>query len=122
MRAISIVRQHHRSAILWVRATVAGSHGVLPSAACRQHDRNIEHSWRHHSVLASKPQEDNNNKGAVVPSSDDSDLPCIPIDFELSAKIEGEESHIATIKLLPGEKLRAESGAMLYMTDGVESR
>ena len=57
--------------------------------------------------------EDNteNNK-LVVPES--------PIDFAVSSKIEGEESQIATIQLRPGEKLRAESGAMLFMTQGVE--
>lgn len=43
-----------------------------------------------------------------------------PIDFAVSSKIEGEESQIATIQLRPGEKLRAESGAMLFMTQGIE--
>jgi uncharacterized protein (TIGR00266 family) len=41
------------------------------------------------------------------------------IDFRIAAKVEGEESHVATIELQPGEILRAESGAMLYMTQGV---
>lgn len=45
--------------------------------------------------------------------------PAIPIDLRVAAKIEGEESHIATVQLSPGEVLRAESGAMLYMTHGV---
>eukprot|EP00980_Cylindrotheca_fusiformis_P015461 scaffold4347_cov117-Cylindrotheca_fusiformis.AAC.5 len=47
-------------------------------------------------------------------------LPSKQIDLSVSAKIEGEESQIATIKLRPGETLRAESGAMLFMTHGVE--
>jgi uncharacterized protein (TIGR00266 family) len=47
-------------------------------------------------------------------------LPARLIDFSVSAKIEGEESQIATVKLRPGETLRAESGAMLFMTKGVE--
>lgn len=43
-----------------------------------------------------------------------------PIDFDVASKIEGNESQIVTIELRPGEVLRAESGALLYMTDGVE--
>ena len=42
------------------------------------------------------------------------------IDFSVSAKIEGEESQVAMATLRPGETLRAESGAMLFMTHGVE--
>ena len=51
---------------------------------------------------------------------DDENQIMVPIDFAVSSKIEGEESQIATITLKQGEKLRAESGAMLYMTQGVE--
>ena len=48
-------------------------------------------------------------------------LPSKPIiDLAASAKIEGEESQVAKVKLRPGEVLRAESGAMLYMTEGIE--
>lgn len=43
-----------------------------------------------------------------------------PIDFDVAAKIEGNESQIVTIELRPNQVLRAESGAMMYMTDGVE--
>lgn len=46
-------------------------------------------------------------------------LPTTPIDFDIAAKIEGEESHICTVQLKPGEVLRAESGAMIFMTEGV---
>ena len=42
-----------------------------------------------------------------------------PIDFDVHSKIEGYESQIVTISLEPGQVLRAESGAMMYMTDGV---
>lgn len=41
------------------------------------------------------------------------------IDFQVAAKIEGEESQIVTIQIEPGETLRAEAGNMLYMTEGV---
>jgi uncharacterized protein (TIGR00266 family) len=44
----------------------------------------------------------------------------IPIDFDTASKIVGSESQIAVIELEPGQILRAESGAMMYMTDGVE--
>ena len=48
-------------------------------------------------------------------------LPTKLIDFETHAKIEGEESHVAMVQLHPGEILRAEAGAMLFMTEGVVS-
>lgn len=43
-----------------------------------------------------------------------------PINFDIASKIEGNESQILTVSLQPGEVLRAESGAMMYMTAGVE--
>lgn len=64
------------------------------------------------------------SSSAVVPNPQDDgeNLPSKPIDFAIAAKIEGEESHVATIDLRPGERLRAESGAMLFMTKGVVSK
>ena len=56
----------------------------------------------------------------MVPSDDGNHLPSTLIDFSVSAKIEGEESQVAMVTLRPGETLRAESGAMLFMTHGVE--
>jgi len=44
----------------------------------------------------------------------------LPIDFDVASKVEGNESQIVTIDLEPGQVLRAESGAMLYMSQGVE--
>lgn len=43
-----------------------------------------------------------------------------PIDFDTQSKIEGNESQIVIITLEPGQVLRAESGAMMFMEDGVE--
>lgn len=43
-----------------------------------------------------------------------------PINFDVASKIEGNESQIVTIALEPNQVLRAESGAMMYMTDRVE--
>ena len=62
------------------------------------------------------------SSSALSPTSSDdssSNLPMKYIDFTAASKIEGEESHIATITLHPGETLRAESGSMIYMTEGV---
>ncbi|KAL3781911.1 hypothetical protein HJC23_004096 [Cyclotella cryptica] len=43
-----------------------------------------------------------------------------PIDFTTSSTISGEESQILEVKLQEGQMLRAESGAMLYMTEGIQ--
>jgi hypothetical protein len=58
----------------------------------------------------------------VATESSSSNLPSTLIDFQVAAKIEGKESHVATIELRPGETLRAESGAMLFMTEGIVSK
>ena len=42
------------------------------------------------------------------------------IDFEINSKIEGEESQVITVLLKPGECVRAESGSMIFMTEGVQ--
>ena len=44
----------------------------------------------------------------------------VPIDYTTSSQISGEESQILEVQLLPNKMLRAESGAMLYMTEGVQ--
>jgi Mitochondrial biogenesis AIM24 len=44
------------------------------------------------------------------------------IDFQIAAKIVGDESHVAMVELRPGETLRAESGAMIFMTEGIVSK
>lgn len=63
------------------------------------------------------PNHDRNN------NDNNSNLPSGKlIDFQVAAKIEGDESHIATVELRPGETLRAESGSMLYMTEGIVSK
>jgi uncharacterized protein (TIGR00266 family) len=57
---------------------------------------------------------------SLATTPDHNNLPAKLIDFSISAKIEGEESQVAMVQLQPGETLRAESGAMLFMTHGVE--
>ena len=44
----------------------------------------------------------------------------VPIDFDTCSSIEGKESQIVTIRLEKDQVLRAESGAMMYMTDGIQ--
>ncbi len=50
----------------------------------------------------------------------DGHLPVSPIDLSVASKIQGDESHILQITLEPGQNIRAESGAMLFMTQGIE--
>jgi Mitochondrial biogenesis AIM24 len=59
-----------------------------------------------------------------LPISNDDDNAAMmnPIDFDVALKIVGDESHVAQIELRPGETLRAESGAMLFMTGGIVSK
>lgn len=47
-------------------------------------------------------------------------LMMIPLDFNKASKIEGHESQIVHIDLKPNQQIRAETGAMLYMTHGIE--
>jgi hypothetical protein len=111
--------RHHHVATLWnvARASSGGRRQHAGLATRRSCCRGL-------SAVASHKPDDNytkNTTSAVTTTDESSNLPSLPIDFDIAAKIEGQESHIATIELLPGETLRAESGAMLYMTDGVES-
>lgn len=55
----------------------------------------------------------------LAPIGGEEHLPAKLIDFQVASKIEGEESNIATVEIRPGEVLRAEAGAMLFMTHGV---
>ena len=41
------------------------------------------------------------------------------VNLQTSAKIEGEETQIATITLQPGQSIRAESGSMVFMTSSI---
>ena len=45
--------------------------------------------------------------------------PTIPIDFDVASRVAGQESQTLEVQLSPGQVLRAESGAMLFMTRGV---
>lgn len=54
-----------------------------------------------------------------------SDLAPVPtsgalVNFQTSAKIEGEETQVATITLQPGQTIRAESGSLVFMTSSIQ--
>ncbi|DAZ98198.1 TPA: hypothetical protein N0F65_005330 [Lagenidium giganteum] len=44
----------------------------------------------------------------------------VPINFDEAMRIEGHESQIVHLELKPQQRLRAETGAMIYMTEGVD--
>ncbi|EED90404.1 predicted protein [Thalassiosira pseudonana CCMP1335] len=81
------------------------SHGVSPTSNST-HQRHFASS-----TSAIEPRRD------ALTSSDG--VVGIPIDFDIASSIEGKESQIVTIRLEPNQVLRAESGAMMYMTSGV---
>jgi len=60
------------------------------------------------------------NETSLAPTNESSSALTTPIDFNTSSAIAGEESQILQVNLKPNQILRAESGAMLFMTDGVE--
>jgi len=66
------------------------------------------------------PQNKDEQLSSSEVATSDSSSSLIPIDFDTSSSIEGEESQILQVKLKPNQKLRAESGAMIFMTQGVE--
>ena len=100
-------------------------------------------SWRIHPIISDKPYYGVARRretsigirsfsakpdSAVVPSGDATSaavdpapsVPAVPIEFDIASKISGQESQILEVRLEPGNVLRAESGAMLYMTENVE--
>ena len=92
-----------------------------PLASLHQKNSSIRQFSSSSSEITKPPSSD------VVPTSSSNDILFSKdgvsgkrIDFDVQAKIEGNESQIITITLYPGQVLRAESGAMMYMTEGVE--
>ena len=68
------------------------------------------------AVPAPRPGDD----GLLEPKGEGGSSSLVPIDFATSSRISGEESQILEVRLEAGQMLRAESGSMLYMTEGVE--
>jgi uncharacterized protein (TIGR00266 family) len=52
----------------------------------------------------------------VPPSNTEGSL----VNLQTSAKIDGDETQVATITLQPGQSIRAESGSMVFMTSSIE--
>ena len=66
--------------------------------------------------FSSRPEKSSSN----LPANTSKDgVVGLPIDFDIQSKVEGNESQIVTINLEPDQVLRAESGAMMFMTEGV---
>lgn len=66
------------------------------------------------------PQQHQHRSFSDLPAKTSSDgVVGTPINFDVASKVDGNESQVVTIQLAPGQVLRAESGAMMYMTDGV---
>jgi len=97
-----------------VRTTLQRGIGANARRQIIQHKR-IPLTQVSHQSLSSNPP-----PSSVPATTTKDNLPATPIDFRVSAKIDGEESQTATVTLRPGETLRAEAGAMLFMTQGVE--
>ncbi|KAG7391887.1 hypothetical protein PHYPSEUDO_003093 [Phytophthora pseudosyringae] len=78
-------------------------------------------------VAAVKPREpeakekSEEAKAATVPHHESTGNEVfVPINFDTAMSIEGHDSQVVHIELEPEQCLRAETGAMIYMTDGVE--
>jgi len=97
-----------------VRTTLQRGIGANARRQIIQHKR-IPLTQVSHRSLSSNPP-----PSSVPATTAKDNLPATPIDFRVAAKIDGEESQTATVTLRPGETLRAEAGAMLFMTQGVE--
>ncbi|KAI9989349.1 hypothetical protein PInf_019627 [Phytophthora infestans] len=66
-------------------------------------------------------KEESEAKSATVPHQENTGNEVfVPIDFDTAMSIEGHDSQVVHIELEPEQCLRAETGAMIYMTDGVE--
>lgn len=77
---------------------------------------------RHHIVRGSSTGStaSSNNSTLTTTITSTDGVVGIPIDFDIAATIEGNESQIVIVQLRKGQVLRAESGAMMYMTDGIQ--
>lgn len=100
----SVVRSSSRRLLLRQRQSLQACHITSPSICRAQSTAS--------SSSLTQPRQD------ALTSSDG--VVGIPIDFDTSSSIEGKESQIVTIRLEKDQVLRAESGAMMYMTDGIQ--
>jgi uncharacterized protein (TIGR00266 family) len=110
-------------------ASVAMSSGSHPMAFATRASSNEtiqkQQHFRRSFATGAVTSSDSNTTAAAAPhGTAGGGLPAAvavrPIDFDAAARIEGNESQIVTIDLETNQILRAESGAMMYMSDGVE--
>jgi len=87
-----------------------GLHGTRPS---------IAPSHRNMRRLSTNVPSSSSSSNNAIATTHETAL-ANPIDFDTSSSIQGEESQILQVQLRPNQVLRAESGAMLFMTQGVE--
>ena len=139
MRRIAIATRHatlHRTNVCRNRSIVSSS-ALSSSIKCgdqplRQpeppsNDTNssTRHVFKPFSItrqFSSLPTPSSNSSLSQADQNNENDpyANLVPIDYTTSSQISGEESQILEVQLLPNQMLRAESGAMLYMTEGVQ--
>jgi len=109
-RTVLLHPKHYEPSRVVLLLAVRPSRRYLASAP----DKNVATTTTT-TTAAKTPTTDPENDVAPVPTT-----AIIPIDFDTSSSIEGEESQILQVRLKPNQVLRAESGAMLFMTQDVE--
>jgi hypothetical protein len=89
---------------------------------CQPQPQQQQHPFRTFRSIHTSQLLKSSNSNVPVSQNESNNLPAAFIDFAVASKIDGDESHVATIVLRPGETLRAESGAMIFMTEGIVSK
>lgn len=104
-----------------MKAATSSFHRLASRHSFSSWSRHRPHVWSGTLRTMSTDVTTTTNTSSTIATTTSSDgVVAEPIDFDLQSKIEGNESQIATIQLKPNQLLRAESGALMYMTDGVQ--
>jgi hypothetical protein len=110
-KSYSLFRRKAMIPSVWAKSITSGNVSLSSS------------DWNHYGYSSSssqhRPFSDTNTNNTSLAKTSKDGVVGHPIDFDVHSKIEGNESQIVTIEIEPGQVLRAESGAMMYMTDGV---
>ncbi|KAG6977451.1 hypothetical protein JG688_00000361 [Phytophthora aleatoria] len=93
-----------------LRKTVRHLPGVTPQAVAAAKS----------SEPKAKKEESEANAATVPHHENTGNEVFVPINFDTAMFIEGHDSQVVHIELEPEQCLRAETGAMVYMTEGVE--
>ena len=115
-RARILVGKPSRSSSLLI-----GGRGVVSSSAFNDDDSITTHQHSRQSVIRYLSSDIATQSSQLSPEARTSKDGVVgnPIDFDIASKIEGNESQILTVELNNNEVLRAESGAMMFMSEGV---